>query len=36
MDDAGNRVTQIADSANRAISRQYDDRFDTATLETAP
>ena len=34
--DAGNRVTQIADSANGTISRQYDDRFDTVTLETTP
>jgi RHS repeat-associated protein len=34
--DAGNRVTQMVDSANGTISRQYDARFDTLTQETTP
>jgi YD repeat-containing protein len=34
--DAANRVTQLVDSANGTITRQYDDRFNTITRETTP
>jgi RHS repeat-associated protein len=34
--DAGNRLTQLVDSLNGTITRQYDNRFNTVTQEVTP